>query len=211
MYNYIEYLPLYLREVREFLALGEASDPAAREAYGYTVQQYLNQSVMTADERTVSRWEAILRLSGAGLSLDTRRQHVLARFCLRPPFTRKRLKEILEMLTGVPVEVTEYFDRYCMQVKFLEGMSSTPIDYPFLQSEIYEIKPANITMELAASAPQAEGKVGLGGVITGNWASCTLPELEFDYGFRAEAALGAGMAATIHREVLPELEIEEEA
>ena len=39
MYNYIEYLPLYLREVREILALGEASDPAAREAYDYTVQQ----------------------------------------------------------------------------------------------------------------------------------------------------------------------------
>ena len=210
MYNYIEYLPLYLREVQEFLALGEASDPAAREAYDYTVQQYLNQSVMTADERTISRWEAILRMSGAGLSLDTRRQRILIRFCLSPPFTRKRLKEILETLTGVPVKITEYFDRYCMRVEFFEDSVSRSIDYPFLWSEIYEIKPANITMELAACAPETGAEIGIGGTVTGDWASWALPELELDYGLQKELALDACMVATIHQEVLPELEAEEE-
>ncbi len=177
MYNYIEYLPLYLREIQEFLALGEAADPAAREAYGYTVQQYLNQSVMTADERTVSRWEAILRLSGAGLSLDTRRQHVLARFCLRPPFTRKRLKEILEMLTGVPVTITEYFDLYHMRVAFFEH-DFRRIDYPFLRSEVYEIKPANITLDLNIVAESESEIPAWAGIVPSIERCCeVLPQL----------------------------------
>lgn len=152
MYPYVDYLPGYLQEVQELQALGEAADPLAEDAYFYIRQQYHNQLIETADEKTVERWEAILKLPHVpDYALDIRRQRILLRWQSRLRITIKKLREILETITGADCRVTVDSPRYAMAVDIYEHDWSR-VNLPLIQSEIYRLKPANITLAISVVA-----------------------------------------------------------
>lgn len=151
MYRYIEYLPGYLQEVQEYKALGEAADPLAEEEFAYIRQQYHNQLIETADERTIERWEAVLRLPYSGYDLPTRRQRILLRWQSRLAITEKKLKEILEGLTGAECRIILDRPRYSMAIKIYEHDFSR-VNLELIRAEVYRLKPANLTMEIAVIA-----------------------------------------------------------
>ena len=146
MYQYLKYLPIYLREVLELCALGNAADPPARQVYQYTVQKYLNQFIQTADIPTLSRWEAIFRMNGEGLDIEERRKRILLKFCLHAPITVKYLREVIEEIIHAACKITLDFSRYHMDVSLFQVPDESILD--FLYEEIYTLKPANITMAL---------------------------------------------------------------
>ena len=146
MYQYLKYLPVYLREVLELCALGNAADPPAQQVYQYTVQKYLNQFIQTADAPTLARWEAVFRMNGEGLDIRERRKRILLKFCLHAPITVKYLREVIEEIIHAACKITLDFSRYHMDVSLFQVPDESILD--FLYEEIYTLKPANITMAI---------------------------------------------------------------
>lgn len=208
MYHYLEYLPLYLREIEEFEALGTAADPPAREVYEYTIQQYRNQFILQADDKVLTRWEKIFHLSNPGLDIAFRRQRIISKFCLRAPVTVKRLEELTQTITGAPCKIALDFPLYHMQVQVFDNDFSF-INYPFLYAELYELKPANMTMELnrVAETPPMPTGIFLAGVLGRGYTVTRLPEIGVDFDAQNTQRVTAD-AQNITQTVLPRLEEE---
>lgn len=205
MYNYLEYIPLYLRGIEEFEALGTAADPPAQEVYEYTVQQYLNQFILQSDDRTLSRWEKIFRLSNSGMDIAARRQRIVAKFCFRSPITLKRLEELTQTITGAPCKIVLDFSRYHMQVQVFKNDFSIT-NQPFLYAELYELKPANMTLELnmVAETPPMPASIYFGAVLGRGYTVTRLPEIGVDFDSHHVQRITAA-AHNITQTALPEI------
>lgn len=119
MYQYkrhlIEYLPDFLRSVREYKAiLTDAIEPEVVELF-QTIENALNdQFIETAGEYGISRWEKMLKIVPKSTqTLDDRRFTILTKMNEQPPFTMNALKQKLENLCGkdgysVEVDVEKY-------------------------------------------------------------------------------------------------------
>lgn len=104
MYNrhLIEYLPDFLRSVREYKAiLTDAFEPEVVELFQAIENALSDQFIETASEYGISRWEKMLKIVPKSThSLEDRRFTILTRLNEQPPFTMEALKQKLENLCG---------------------------------------------------------------------------------------------------------------
>jgi hypothetical protein len=99
MYKYLDYLPEYLREIKEFQALDGCVNPKMEELMQRTNQVYSNRFILTADSDTISRWEKILKIIPLqNFSLGSRRLKVFQRKSEKIPYTFAMLSQYLSQL-----------------------------------------------------------------------------------------------------------------
>ena len=100
--NLIEYLPEFLRDVREFDAILRVSEqPEMVLLWDAKDAAMDDQFIMDATENGVSRWEKILGIvPKATDTLDIRKFSILAKLNGQLPFTITTLKEKLKTLCG---------------------------------------------------------------------------------------------------------------
>lgn len=100
--NICQYWPKWFREILDFQALCQTEGEELRAMAQAMVQVRQNLFVQTMDEGTTAQWEAIFRIipNPVTETLDFRRDRVLNRLSLRPPFTLTFLYQRLDSLFG---------------------------------------------------------------------------------------------------------------
>ena len=95
--EYLEYLPEFLRGVREFRRLGEGLFPAVQELTALMEQAGCEGDPDRASEEGIRRFEKALGLTpGSGDTLEQRRFRILGVFGGTPPFSMGWLREKLQ-------------------------------------------------------------------------------------------------------------------
>ena len=143
----IEYLPEYLRYVREFKQTMSAEQPEF-VLLSTALERFLdNQFITTATEYGVARWEKILGITPKGdATLDARKFTILARINEQLPFTMRVLERMLAQLCGADgfwVELDA--NAYKLTVKVALEAENNFADVGLL---LKRIVPANLVVDL---------------------------------------------------------------
>jgi hypothetical protein len=144
----IDYLPLAIKNVREYKAILNSGEQAELASLWDAVDAALNdQFVTTATLNGVQRWEAVLGVRPKGAdSLDARKFKILSRLNERLPYTLPVLKNMLQALCGedgYDVEVLN--ETYTLIVKIALTAKSNFEDVAVLLNKVV---PANMVIDL---------------------------------------------------------------
>lgn len=153
MYKYLDYLPEYLREVKEFQALDGCTNPMMESLMQRSNQVYSNRFILTADSDTISRWEKIFKIiPPQNFSLDSRRLKVFQKKSEKIPYTFIMLSNYLSQLFK-NVTVSRDLSKHDFYV-VVQMDEDTQVDN--LYSSLRKMLPANmliyITLQSAMTA-----------------------------------------------------------
>ncbi len=102
MRTYIEYLPGFLRLIKDYQGIGSGMDPEIGALVELQKQLAKNCIILDADNAITTRWEQLLKIIPAtGDDLQLRRFRVAARLSSKLPYTERQMHASLQALVGV--------------------------------------------------------------------------------------------------------------
>ena len=147
MSNLIDYLPLFLRSIRELRYITGAEQQEITDIYNAAKDVLDDQFVRSATVNGIRRWEQMLAIiPKATATLDERKFTILTRINEQPPFTVRTLDEKLKNLCGdEEYEIKLDAKSYLLEVSVgLEAKSK----YDDVNALLKRIVPANIIINL---------------------------------------------------------------
>ena len=158
MYNrkLIEYLPEFLRDVREYKAiLTDAVQPEMVELFQAIENALNDQFIADATEYGVSRWEQMLKIvPKATHSLEDRKFTILTRVNDQLPYTMTSLKKRLENLCGKN-EYSVELDAQNFTLKVRVALTARN-NYKDVEDMLEKIVPANMIIDCSLMYNQNE-------------------------------------------------------
>lgn len=154
--EYLEYLPEFLRCVREFRRLGEGLFPAVQELTALMEQAGCEGDPDRASEEGIRRFEKALGLTpGSGDTLEQRRFRILGVFGGNPPFSMGWLREKLQAAYGEGGWTAEASPE---EYRLVVGVNASAGGDPqVLRQELREKIPANLTLSMKGIHPETTG------------------------------------------------------
>ena len=118
-----EYLPPYLREVRELFEIASACDFYIGKLYDALLEGIYGKTVSYASEESLSRWEKLLKIAPAS-SLEERRNNLKSIMRKKRKLNEETIKSIVKPITGGEIYV-DFFDSVIyIRVKNAENQGS---------------------------------------------------------------------------------------
>ena len=144
----IEYLPVGLRGVREYIHLFSALSPEALLIQDEIDRAFNNQFIKTAYEDGVAQLEKLYDIRNkASDSLDVRKFRLLTRSIGMLPVTEKNLTAMLEILCGRDgFEIYSEYENYYLKIRVALEKKSSFLDVSELCRNAI---PANILLDLS--------------------------------------------------------------
>lgn len=144
----IEQLPSYFRPVLEFQELMRIHGGAVDELEDGFQKIRDNLYIFTCDSQTLAYYEGMMQLSGAGKTLEERRQAVLLQWGMQALYTLPKLREILAAAVGSEhiKLICDYAD-YRVTVVFSEQDTALILG---LYDIIFKMVPAHIVLIVCA-------------------------------------------------------------
>jgi len=142
----IDYLPLILKDIREFIIICSIEDTEISTAQ-VAVDNFLSeQYIQTCSEYAVKRWERILRIiPNAKDNLNTRKEAIFARLGEQLPFTLRSLKSSLDVILGAGnYDLVLYNTEYRLYLRIKLNVK-TKIDA--VKNLLNRMVPANIILD----------------------------------------------------------------
>lgn len=147
MFAYTDYLPPFLREVRELRAIGAAVDVQASELCTQAVQLAENQFIGAAGLTILTRWEHILGLVyNPVFTLEERRQQILSRLQMQSVVTLEKLTDMLDRLTNGDTMVTMDYARCLLTIRVA---LTSKYSFNNVANLLHDVVPANIVIDLS--------------------------------------------------------------
>lgn len=145
----IEYLPEFLRDIREYNAiLTLAVQPKVIDLFQGTEDAMNDQFIKTANEYGVIRWERMLGIvPKSGYTLDDRKFAILTRINEQPPYTMRAFKQKLEGLcgkNGYSVEID--VDKFILKVRIALTSRNA---YDDVCELVERIAPMNLILDIS--------------------------------------------------------------
>lgn len=139
-----ELFPSVYDGVREISVLAETDDVLLDQALAQLEQAQLNQFILTADEETIEVYEKMFSIlaNPSTESLEFRRERILNRMSLQPPFTMRWLQNKLDEIIGVG-KWNAYVD-YANRTLYVESFIVNQLWFNELRITINRIKPCNL-------------------------------------------------------------------
>lgn len=139
-----ELLPSVYNGVLEISALSETDDVLLDQALAKLERTQLNQFILTADEETISVYEKMFSIlaNPTTETLQFRRERILNRMSLQPPFTMRWLQNKLDGIIGVG-KWNAYVD-YANRTLYIESFVVNQQWFNELRITINRIKPCNL-------------------------------------------------------------------
>ncbi len=137
-------LPEWYHNVLEMNVLMGIEQHLAEEFLNQLETLQSNQYVSTADSRTISLYEQMLKITPESTdTLETRRFRVLTRMTSQVPYTERYLQELLSSF-GEPVKLTMFYNEYrlLIEMNFEKAGQISELEYIFSS-----IVPANILVD----------------------------------------------------------------
>ncbi|MDF2886690.1 MAG: hypothetical protein K0R23_1075 [Lacrimispora sp.] len=141
----ISYLPDYLRGILEFNEIGGVEKKELTQLYSNIGVLWNNGFIVSSDYQGIKRWEALLGIKAdAALSLEERRNIVLANWNYQLPYTQRKLQEQLTSLLGDSYEF--YVDNRKSDLKIVVKECPLVI-VESIRNMVGKIIPANLEAE----------------------------------------------------------------
>jgi hypothetical protein len=139
-----ELFPSVYDGVLEISVLAETDDVLLDQALAQLEQAQLNQFILTADEETIEVYEKMFSIlaNPSTESLEFRRERILNRMSLQPPFTMRWLQNKLDEIIGVG-KWNAYVD-YVNRTLYVESFIVNQLWFNELRITINRIKPCNL-------------------------------------------------------------------
>ena len=139
-----ELFPSVYNGVLEISALSETDDVLLDQALAKLERAQLNQFILTADEETISVYEKMFSIlaNPTTETLQFRRERILNRMSLQPPFTMRWLQNKLDEIIGVG-KWNAYVD-YANRTLYIESFVVNQQWFNELRITINRIKPCNL-------------------------------------------------------------------
>ena len=139
-----ELFPSVYNEVLEISVLSETDDVLLDHALAKLERAQLNQFILTADEETISVYEKMFSIlaNPTTETLQFRRERILNRMSLQPPFTMRWLQNKLDEIIGVG-KWNAYVD-YANRTLYIESFVVNQQWFNELRITINRIKPCNL-------------------------------------------------------------------
>ena len=139
-----ELFPSVYNGVLEISVLSETDDVLLDRALAKLERAQLNQFILTADEETISVYEKMFSIlaNPTTETLQCRRERVLNRMSLQPPFTMRWLQNKLDEIIGVG-KWNAYVD-YANRTLYIESFVVNQQWFNELRITINRIKPCNL-------------------------------------------------------------------
>ena len=130
--------------VLEISVLSETDDVLLDQALAKLERAQLNQFILTADEETISVYEKMFSIlaNPTTETLQFRRERILNRMSLQPPFTMRWLQNKLDEIIGVG-KWSAYVD-YANRTLYIESFVVNQQWFNELRITINRIKPCNL-------------------------------------------------------------------
>lgn len=177
-----QYWPRWFREILDFQALCRTEGEELRALAAFMEQVHKNLFVQTMDEATTAGWEAIFRIvpNPVTETLAFRRDRILNRLSMHPPFTLTFLYQRLDALFGPGNwEVEVDYPNYTL---YIEAAVEDQQYFSEMSVTMDIIKPCHIVYisrpRVAASFLVSESitrTIGSYNYILGSWALGRLP------------------------------------
>ena len=137
-------IPSVYDGVLEISVLSETDDVLLDRALAKLERAQLNQFILTADEETISVYEKMFSIlaNPTTETLQFRRERILNRMSLRPPFTMRWLQNKLDEIIGVG-KWDAYVD-YANRTLYIESFVVNQQWFNELRITINRIKPCNL-------------------------------------------------------------------
>ena len=139
-----ELFPSVYNGVLEISVLSETDDVLLDHALAKLERAQLNQFILTADEETISVYEKMFSIlaNPTTETLQFRRERILNRMSLQPPFTMRWLQNKLDEIIGVG-KWNAYVD-YANRTLYIESFVVNQQWFNELRITINRIKPCNL-------------------------------------------------------------------
>lgn len=139
-----ELFPSVYNGVLEISVLSETDDVLLDQALAKLERAQLNQFILTADEETISVYEKMFSIlaNPTTETLQFRRERILNRMSLQPPFTMRWLQNKLDGIIGVG-KWNAYVD-YANRTLYVESFVVNQQWFNELRITINRIKPCNL-------------------------------------------------------------------
>lgn len=139
-----ELFPSVYNGVLEISVLSETDDVLLDQALAKLERAQLNQFILTADEETISVYEKMFSIlaNPTTETLQFRRERILNRMSLQPPFTMRWLQNKLDEIIGVG-KWNAYVD-YANRTLYIESLVVNQQWFNELRITINRIKPCNL-------------------------------------------------------------------
>lgn len=139
-----ELFPSVYDGVLEISVLSETDDVLLDQALAKLERAQLNQFILTADEETISVYEKMFSIlaNPTTETLQFRRERILNRMSLQPPFTMRWLQNKLDGIIGVG-KWNAYVD-YANRTLYVESFVVNQQWFNELRITINRIKPCNL-------------------------------------------------------------------
>lgn len=139
-----ELFPSVYNGVLEISALSETDDVLLDQSLAKLERAQLNQFILTADEETISVYEKMFSIlaNPTTETLQFRRERILNRMSLQPPFTMRWLQNKLDGIIGVG-KWNAYVD-YANRTLYIESFVVNQQWFNELRITINRIKPCNL-------------------------------------------------------------------
>lgn len=139
-----ELFPSVYNGVLEISVLSETDDVLLDRALAKLERAQLNQFILTADEETISVYEKMFSIlaNPTTETLQFRRERILNRMSLQPPFTMRWLQNKLDEIIGVG-KWNAYVD-YANRTLYIESFVVNQQWFNELRITINRIKPCNL-------------------------------------------------------------------
>lgn len=139
-----ELFPSVYDGILEISVLAETDDVLLDQALAQLEQAQLNQFILTADEETIEVYEKMFSIlaNPSTESLEFRRERILNRMSLQPPFTMRWLQNKLDEIIGVG-RWNAYVD-YANRTLYVESFVVNQLWFNELRITINRIKPCNL-------------------------------------------------------------------
>lgn len=139
-----ELFPSVYNGVLEISVLSETDDVLLDHALAKLERAQLNQFILTADEETISVYEKMFSIlaNPTTETLQFRRERILNRMSLQPPFTMRWLQNKLDEIIGVG-KWNAYVD-YANRTLYIESFVVNQRWFNELRITINRIKPCNL-------------------------------------------------------------------
>lgn len=145
--SYLDYLPSFLAELRQFQAIGGAEDGVMEEAESQLRSAGDDFYVETMTETALARWESMLGLSsGNGTELGERRFRLLTYLIPQTPFTMLRLQEMLADLCGEDGYALSWDGVYTLVVRIA---LASRVTYSAVVALLERVAPANLVLDIS--------------------------------------------------------------
>lgn len=139
-----ELFPSVYNGVLEISVLSETDDVLLDQTLAKLERAQLNQFILTADEETISVYEKMFSIlaNPTTETLQFRRERILNRMSLQPPFTMRWLQNKLDEIIGVG-KWNAYVD-YANRTLYIESFVVNQQWFNELRITINRIKPCNL-------------------------------------------------------------------